>query len=52
MDTAAVPAALQLPQVLRALEELTMLAKTDAERERYEARRKHGVKSSSITTRG
>jgi hypothetical protein len=35
-----VPAALQQPLVLRALEELQMLAQTDAERERYEARRK------------
>jgi predicted transposase/invertase (TIGR01784 family) len=41
MDTAAVPAALrQQPLVLRALEELKMLAQTDVERERYEARRK------------
>jgi predicted transposase/invertase (TIGR01784 family) len=41
MDTEAVPAALQQqPMVLRALEELKMLAQTDAERERYEARRK------------
>ena len=34
------PAALQQPLVLRALEELKMIAQTDAERERYEARRK------------
>jgi predicted transposase/invertase (TIGR01784 family) len=41
IDTAAVPAALQQePLVLRALEELQMLAQTDLERERYEARRK------------
>jgi hypothetical protein len=41
MDTAALPAALQQqPLVLRALEELQMLAQTDVERERYEARRK------------
>jgi predicted transposase/invertase (TIGR01784 family) len=41
MDTGAVPVALQQqPLVLRALEELKMLAQTDVERERYEARRK------------
>ena len=40
MDTEAVPAALQQPLVLRALEELKMLTQTDLERERYEARRK------------
>jgi predicted transposase/invertase (TIGR01784 family) len=40
MDTDAVPAALQQPLVLRALEELKMLTQTDLERERYEARRK------------
>ena len=40
MDTEAVPAALQQPLVLRALEELKMLMQTDLERERYEARRK------------
>jgi len=40
MDTEALPAALQQPLVLRALEELKMLAQTDVERERYEARRK------------
>jgi hypothetical protein len=41
MDAEALPAAFQqYPQVLRALEELKMLAQTDAERERYEARRK------------
>ena len=40
IDTDAVPAALQQPLVLRALEELKMLSQTDVERERYEARRK------------
>lgn len=40
MDKEALPAALQLPLVYRALEELEMLTKTDEERERYEARRK------------
>jgi predicted transposase/invertase (TIGR01784 family) len=41
IDTAAVPAVLQRqPLVMRALEELNMLAQTDEERERYEARRK------------
>jgi predicted transposase/invertase (TIGR01784 family) len=41
MDTEAVPAAFQgSPMILRALEELKMLAQTDEERERYEARRK------------
>jgi hypothetical protein len=36
----ALPAALQKPLIVRALEELEMLTKTDEERERYEARRK------------
>ena len=40
IDTEAVPAALQQPVVLRALEELKMLTQDDLERERYEARRK------------
>jgi predicted transposase/invertase (TIGR01784 family) len=40
MDTEALPAALQQPLVLRAVEELKMLSQTDQERERYEARRK------------
>jgi predicted transposase/invertase (TIGR01784 family) len=41
MDMDAVPAPLQAqPLVLRALEELQMLARSDLERERYEARRK------------
>jgi hypothetical protein len=41
MDTGALPAALaQEPLLLRAVEELKMLAQTDVERERYEARRK------------
>jgi predicted transposase/invertase (TIGR01784 family) len=40
MDTEAIPAALRQPLVLRAIEELKMLAQTDIERERYEARRK------------
>jgi len=41
MDTEALPAALaQKPLVLQALEELKVLAQTDLERERYEARRK------------
>jgi predicted transposase/invertase (TIGR01784 family) len=41
MDMDALPAALaQYPLAVRALEELKMLAQTDAERDRYEARRK------------
>lgn len=40
IDTEALPAALQQPSILRAVEELTMLTQTDIERERYEARRK------------
>jgi predicted transposase/invertase (TIGR01784 family) len=40
MDTEGVPPASQQPLVLRALEELKMLAQNDLERERYEARRK------------
>jgi predicted transposase/invertase (TIGR01784 family) len=40
MDTEALPPALQRPLIMRALEELKMLARTDLERERYEARRK------------
>lgn len=40
MDTEALPAALQQPLVLRAVEELKMLGQSDIERERYEARRK------------
>jgi predicted transposase/invertase (TIGR01784 family) len=41
MDTEALPAALQQePWILRAVEELKMLAQNDVERERYEARRK------------
>src|SRR6266446_5175437 len=41
MDTDAPPAAVrQHPPVMRALEELKMLAQSDLERERYEARRK------------
>jgi predicted transposase/invertase (TIGR01784 family) len=41
MDTDALPAALrEHPLVMRAFEELKMLAQTDVERERYEARRK------------
>ena len=40
MDTEALPAALQRPLVVRAMEELKMLAQSDVERERYEARRK------------
>jgi hypothetical protein len=35
-----VPAVLQQPSILRAVEELKMLTQTDIERERYEARRK------------
>jgi hypothetical protein len=34
------PAVLQQPSILRAVEELKMLTQTDIERERYEARRK------------
>jgi predicted transposase/invertase (TIGR01784 family) len=41
MDTEALPAAIQAhPWARRAVEELQMLAQTDVERERYEARRK------------
>jgi predicted transposase/invertase (TIGR01784 family) len=40
MDMETMPAALQQPLVMRALEELNMLTQTDLERERYEARRK------------
>jgi flagellar biosynthesis/type III secretory pathway protein FliH len=40
MDADALPAPLQQPLVVRALEELKMLTQTDLERERYEARRK------------
>src|SRR5438874_12273183 len=40
MDIEAVPATMQQPLVFRAMEELKMLAQTDLERERYEARRK------------
>jgi predicted transposase/invertase (TIGR01784 family) len=40
MDTEALPPELQQPLVMRALEELKMLAQTGAERERYESRRK------------
>jgi uncharacterized protein with von Willebrand factor type A (vWA) domain len=40
MDLDALPAALQQPVTVRALEELKMLTQTDLERERYEARRK------------
>ena len=40
IDTEALPTALQLPSILRAVEELKMLTQTDIERERYEARRK------------
>jgi hypothetical protein len=51
VDTAAFLTALekhpqQQPLVLRALEELKMVAQTDAERERYEA----GGRPNSITT--
>jgi hypothetical protein len=40
MDTESLPAALQVPLVIRAFEELKMLTQTDLERERYESRRK------------
>jgi predicted transposase/invertase (TIGR01784 family) len=40
MDTDALPPELRRPLVLWALEELKMLAQSDSERERYEARRK------------
>ena len=40
MDLDALPAPLQQPVVVHALEELKMLTQTDLERERYEARRK------------
>ena len=40
MDTEAIPEILRQPLLLRAVEELKMLAQTAEERERYEARRK------------
>ena len=40
IDAGAMPAALQQPSILRAVEELKMLTQTDIERERYESRRK------------
>lgn len=40
MDTDAVPAIMQQPMVLRALEDLKMLTQSDIERERYESRLK------------
>jgi len=40
IDTEAIPAVLQQPLLLRAVEELKVLTQTDIERERYEARRK------------
>ncbi len=40
MDLEALPAALQQPLVLKAMEELKMLTQSDIERERYESRRK------------
>lgn len=40
IDTEAIPAALQQPLLLRAVEELKVLTQNDIERERYEARRK------------
>jgi predicted transposase/invertase (TIGR01784 family) len=40
IDTDAVPSALQRPMVLRAVEELKMLAQSNPEKELYEARRK------------
>ncbi|MBM4072303.1 MAG: Rpn family recombination-promoting nuclease/putative transposase [Planctomycetes bacterium] len=39
MEVGALPAKLQQPLVMRALEDLKMLTQTDIERERYEARR-------------
>jgi predicted transposase/invertase (TIGR01784 family) len=47
INTEAVPAVMQQPLVLRALEELRMLSQTDLERERYEARRKAQLDYSS-----
>jgi hypothetical protein len=40
IDTAALPAELRQPSIMRAVEELTMLTQSDIERERYESRRK------------
>src|SRR5665213_3087800 len=40
IDAGALPAALQQPLILRAMEELKMLTQSEIERERYEARRK------------
>jgi len=40
IDTAALPAELRQPSIVRAVEELTMLTQSDIERERYESRRK------------
>ena len=40
IDAEALPAVLQKPSILRAVEELKMLTQTDIERERYESRRK------------
>jgi predicted transposase/invertase (TIGR01784 family) len=40
IDSDALPKALDYPLLLRALEELKMISKSDVERERYEARRK------------
>lgn len=40
LDTEALPAALNVPPIHRALEELLMLTQNDLERERYEARMK------------
>jgi predicted transposase/invertase (TIGR01784 family) len=40
IDTAALPAELRQPSIVRAVEELTMLTQNDIERERYESRRK------------
>jgi predicted transposase/invertase (TIGR01784 family) len=48
MDLDAVPAALQQPLILRALEELKMLTQTEEERERYEARRKAQLDHNTI----
>ena len=40
IDAGALPAALQQPPIIRAVEELKMLTQSDVERERYESRRK------------
>lgn len=48
MEVGELPATLQRPLVIRALEELKMLTQTDLERERYEARRKAQFDSNTL----